>query len=470
LPDWFLKPHKKYGTTYRLLNMIVGMQLLTIIASRGDVLILGEAYAFGVVWSFVFKALAMVVLRFRDPSPREYKVPLNVRVGRYEFPIGLTIIFLILAVSAVMNLLTKEVATTWGLGFTAAFLTIFMASEFYHERRLKGSKHIHQEQFNRATATELTCRNLGLKKPYRKLVAIRSTNNLFMLDKTLLETDPVTTDVIVMTAKVDRSGTAVTGDELDKYEQSLMTAVVEHAERVGKHVLPLIVPTNNPTYAVACAAKDLEVQELTVGLSNIYTADDQLDQLALYWISLHDGQTVPLTIRVVSRERDAHLDLAGGFRIPRLSDRQARSVAELRASGVGASRVLFVHDNTRTSHDIFESVLTLLDTHVILDILSTCSNSNDGPSHNDQIAHQDQGWAKGVNREIKLTTIGVDCGPETVRLARQGNYDVIVLPLPTDRAIDKSEPWPSWISYVVTHAHCQVFLAAQPAVPMEVES
>ena len=32
--------------------------------------VLGEAYAFGVVWSFVFKALAMMVLRFKDRSPR----------------------------------------------------------------------------------------------------------------------------------------------------------------------------------------------------------------------------------------------------------------------------------------------------------------------------------------------------------------------------------------------------------------
>ena len=56
-------------------------------------LLLGEAYAFGVVWSFVFKALAMVVLRFKDRRPREFKVPLNIRVGKYEVPIGLGLIF-----------------------------------------------------------------------------------------------------------------------------------------------------------------------------------------------------------------------------------------------------------------------------------------------------------------------------------------------------------------------------------------
>ena len=51
---------------YRLLWLITGLQLFTIVVSRGDVILLGEAYAFGVVWSFVFKTLSMVVLRFKD--------------------------------------------------------------------------------------------------------------------------------------------------------------------------------------------------------------------------------------------------------------------------------------------------------------------------------------------------------------------------------------------------------------------
>ena len=27
LPDWFLKPHPRYGTTYRLLYLILGLQI-----------------------------------------------------------------------------------------------------------------------------------------------------------------------------------------------------------------------------------------------------------------------------------------------------------------------------------------------------------------------------------------------------------------------------------------------------------
>ncbi len=114
LPAWFLKPHPRYGTTSRLLSVIVGLQLFTIVVSRGDVIVLGEAYAFGVVWSFVFKSLAMLVLRFRRPGHREFEVPLNVRIGRYDVPVGLALIFLVLTAAAVLNLFTKTVATVSG--------------------------------------------------------------------------------------------------------------------------------------------------------------------------------------------------------------------------------------------------------------------------------------------------------------------------------------------------------------------
>src|SRR5206468_12222145 len=92
LTSWFRAPHKKYGTTYRMIDLIVILQLLTIIGSRGNVYVLGEAYAFGVIWSFAFKGLAVFVLRFKDKSPREWKVPVNIRLDSKEIPLGLGII------------------------------------------------------------------------------------------------------------------------------------------------------------------------------------------------------------------------------------------------------------------------------------------------------------------------------------------------------------------------------------------
>src|SRR5207248_791828 len=92
LPDWFREPHAKHGTTYRLINLIVALQLLTIVISRGNVYMLGEAYAFGVAWSFATIALAILILRFKEPTAQRWKVPFNVRVRRTEIPIGLALI------------------------------------------------------------------------------------------------------------------------------------------------------------------------------------------------------------------------------------------------------------------------------------------------------------------------------------------------------------------------------------------
>src|SRR6185369_9317822 len=125
--SWFRKPHRKFGTSYRLINTIVGLQVLTIIASRGDVNLLGEAYAFGVVWSFFMKALGVLVLRFQRHD-QEYKTPLNIRLGDHEIPIGLFMTTLVLFLVAVANLFSKQVATISGIGFTLLLFAVFTIS------------------------------------------------------------------------------------------------------------------------------------------------------------------------------------------------------------------------------------------------------------------------------------------------------------------------------------------------------
>src|SRR6267142_2760786 len=147
LTDWFRAPHKKYGTTYRMINMIVLLQLLTIISSRGKVYLLGEAYAFGVVWSFAFKALGVLVLRFKDRRPREWKVPLNIKLDGMEIPLGLGIITALLFSIAGINLITKQVASVSGVAFTLIFFLVFSASEKINERKRR-RKSQEMDQFN----------------------------------------------------------------------------------------------------------------------------------------------------------------------------------------------------------------------------------------------------------------------------------------------------------------------------------
>jgi hypothetical protein len=90
-----------------------------------------------------------------------------------------------------------------------------------------------------------------------------------------------------------------------------MTAVVQQAEKAGKHVLPLIIPTNNPLYAIVRTAKDLQVQELIIVASHKYKANVQLEQLAFYWIQVNQGLPPPLTVRIRGHGRDVVLHLGG---------------------------------------------------------------------------------------------------------------------------------------------------------------
>ena len=85
-------------------------------------------------------------------------------------------------------------------------------------------------------------------------------------------------------------------------------------------------------------------------------------------MSIHGGQPSPLTVRIISRNRDLYFDLAGGNRIPKISERRARNVAELERPAVGADRMLFVHDGSSAGHDLFQAILTTLDPEVSLTV------------------------------------------------------------------------------------------------------
>ncbi len=461
-------PHPRYGTNYRLLYLIAGLQLVTILASRGDVILLGEAYAFGVVWSFVFKTMSMVILRFKKPGPREFLVPGNLRVGEVYLPIGLGLVFLTVFLAALANLVTKPVATVSGLCFTGAFLTVFMVSEYAHRKRRGTEHHEHVEQFNREMVAKVTKADLGLTRPYCKLVAIRSPHNLFMLDKALADNDPQTTDVVVMTAKVElRGGDPPSEHALDIYDQQLLTAVVNHAERLGKTVTPLLVPTNNALHAVLNTAKDLPCQEVLVGASNKYTAEEQLDQIAFYWINLHGGRPQGLTVHVVGQDRDLTFDLEGGNRIPKAVERRARSVAELREAGIGVRRVLFVHDGTQVSSDVFEWLLTMVSSGVELDVVRAAAFEPTLVNGHDALV-KDREWAEQLGRSLNVLAAEPQSGADIVRLSRECDHDAIVLPAPSTSWAPPGADADDWMSYVVSHAPCSVFIAVHPAIPREV--
>lgn len=458
IPEWMLKPHPKFGTTHRILYLIFGMQLLTILVSRGDILLLGEAYAFGVVWSFVFNCLAMLILRFRAPtSPRGFKVPLNIRVGGVEIPVGLGLIFMVLLTSAIMNALTKEIATVAGGCFTAVFFLLFLFTE-RSQARLRGSKvNEHLDQFNELETETVTAETLRLSHRYRKLVAIRSPNSLEALNKVLEESDPSTTDVIVMKAQVRPVGGVVSEPvNIDQYERELITAIERRAELAGKTVVPIIVATNNPLHAMLQTATAVGVQEIIVGTSEKFSPGQQLNLVAEGWKNLHQGNPPPLTIRIVGGTRDISLDLAGGNRIPR-SGRDSRSVEELRAAGIGVDRVLILHDGSQRSSDLFRSLLTMLDRDVVLDAMPIGEDTEGYLERDFQAARR----FERRSSLIKYSPSG-RFADELLRIIHDGGIDVVVArqSLANFRGPQDGQS-ESWVTEIERGVRCNVLLAAE---------
>jgi amino acid transporter len=289
MTDWFRKPHRRFGTTYRLINLITLLQIFTIVVSRGDVYVLGEAYAFGVVWSFAFKSLAMFVLRYKQPDAptREWKVPLNPRIGGREFPLGLGLITISLFGAAVINLFTKQTATISGILFTLMFYAIFVVSERMTLKRHANAHEVHKDQFQLMREADVGLDQLHAR-PGCVLVPVRDYNTLTHLDQALVETDTEQRDIVVMTIRLlqgpDAGVSDIEREELfTEYEQILFTRVVSIAERHGRAVKLLVVPGTNVFDAMARTAVRLQVREIVLGGSAKMSAGAQALQFGQIW-------------------------------------------------------------------------------------------------------------------------------------------------------------------------------------------
>ena len=285
LAPWFRRPHPRFGTSYRIINLVVALQLLTIILSRGNVYLLGEAYAFGVVWSFVMKGLAVLVLRYKQPGAREFHVPLNFKLGKTEIPVGLGLITLTLLAIAVTNIFTKQVATISGVAFTLVLFGVFTASERIGHR--KGIGHTELDQFHLASGEGITPERLGCR-PGNILVLIRDYNTLYHLERVLKRVNLAKQDVVVLHLRVlMRAGSGESGLMPDQFfgtnEQFLFTRALSLAEHEGKTIHLAIAAATDIWDAILRAVQSLESTAVVLALSAKMTITEEARRAGAAW-------------------------------------------------------------------------------------------------------------------------------------------------------------------------------------------
>jgi len=285
LPHWFRHPHRRFGTSHRLLNLVVGLQLLTIFLSRGNIFVLGEAYAFGVMWSFAMKGLAVLVLRYKEPGEREFRVPLNLKFGNLEIPLGLGLITITLFALCVINLFTKQVATISGVAFTIIFFTVFTASE--RMTRKRATEHAELDQFNLEPGEDLTPEALGVR-PGNILVMVRNYNTLYNLEAVLGRVDTHKQDVVVLHLRLlarAASGEYELAPEqlFSLNEQELFTRALALAEKKGKTIHLAVAAATEKWDGILRAAQSLRSSTVVLGPSPTRSVTEEARIAGLAW-------------------------------------------------------------------------------------------------------------------------------------------------------------------------------------------
>ncbi len=303
LVPWFRKPQKRYGTTHHLINTIVALQLFTIVASRGDVTILAQAYAFGVVLSFFFKALGVTALRFQRHD-QEYKMPGNIRIAGREIPLGLMATTTLLGAVALAIITTKQIATTWGIAFTLVLFVTFTISEKINKRRKQDEKQ-GLEQFNLEHQSQVEATHLEAR-PGCVLVSVRDYRRMEHLRRVLTKTNLRRHDIVVMTVRPVSTGAGEfelsENQVFSEYEKELFSHVVELAEKEGKHVELLVVPGINPFDAMVQTAGSLKASRLVTGVSARMESEELARRIGRAWERMTEPKH-PFSLEIVSPDR-----------------------------------------------------------------------------------------------------------------------------------------------------------------------
>ena len=303
LLDWFRKPHRRFGTTYRLINLIAILQVATIVFSRGNMNLLGEAYAFGVVWSFFFKSLGVLVLRFHRHD-QEYKHPGNLHIGGREIPLGLIATTTVLGLVAISILFTKQIATIYGVGFTISLFVIFTISERINARNKDHCNH-GLEEFNLDMRPDIAADSVHAR-PGCVLVAVRDYNHMVHLQTVLQKTNLRRHDIVVMTVRPVSTGAGeyeLSEKQLfSNYERELLTRVVTMAEKEGKTVDLVVIPGVDPFDAMVQTAQKLKASRLVTGVSPRMDSDELARRIGLSWEKLPEPRH-PFSLEILSPGR-----------------------------------------------------------------------------------------------------------------------------------------------------------------------
>jgi magnesium transporter len=303
LPGGLAALHTRFGTPTRAIDFAVVAMTFAVLGSGGRVAWLSRAYAITIAVMLVLTVAALVQLRRTRRGPTPFKAPGNVTFGGWEIPVGLLTSGAIVAASAAAMILTGDLPSiAAGTLITALSLWFTVVGRRAPEVDVTPD----ESTFDLLLSAELSPEQVE-SRPGNVLVPVRNPHLLAHVVAALQTSRD--RDVVVMTARIldiDVGEEAVSKTTPTPYERRLLSDVVTLAERVGRPVRLLIVPTRNVVDAIVSTAVRLRSSDVFVGESSTLSAADQARLLGEAWERTDKPEA--LDVRLVIYHRSGRAD------------------------------------------------------------------------------------------------------------------------------------------------------------------
>jgi len=155
---------------------------------------------------------------------------------------------------------------------------------------------------------------------------VRDYNTLGHVGKALELTHTGKKDLVIMTVHLQRGPNMGYKDIEERhiftdYEQLLFSRVVSLAEKAGKRVHLLVVPSSSIFQAIAQTAAQLESSEIIAGRSSVMTPAEQAKRMGEAWEQLPRKPECQVCFRVIDPSGEIQ-DFCLGAHAPRLTERE----------------------------------------------------------------------------------------------------------------------------------------------------
>jgi len=301
LPGGLASLHTRFGTPTRAVDLTAAGMILAMLASGGRVTWLAHAYAIGIAGTVILAVAALLRLRRMPAHAVPFKTPANLRVRGRELPLGLFFAAVIVAGCALTMVVTGD-----GASIATVALVVALTSWFVVGARPEPDDAFEEPgTFDLLRSTDLSLDQVEAR-PGNVLVPVRNPHALAHVTSALHASGD--RDVVVMTVRLIESdvGEAAVESAPTKYERQLLSEVVSVAERVGRPVRLLIVPSRSVVDAIVSTVLRLRSSDVYVGESASLSVADQARLLGEAWEEADKPE--PLDVRLVICHRSGRTD------------------------------------------------------------------------------------------------------------------------------------------------------------------